>query len=334
MTKRTPGKGSLIERAAKIYDFGAALHGKGLPPLNVDESAIPVPPTAPVAPVGSVAPPQVVASAAPVPAVGPDAAPASVVAPPKPRARDWTGPMQPLDRKAMEAAGYLVPNGPVSGIGEEFRIIKRELLASIRGTKQQEAWPNGNVILITSAHSGDGKTFCAINLAMSLAAESDLEILLVDGDIARPTLCASLGITGERGFMDALVDPSLPVDTCVIPTDVPTLFVLPSGRTTNNDAEHLASVRMEKLIDALVAGRPNRVVIFDSPPLLAATPAAVIATHVGQTVMVVRADRTTEAALRDCANLLRGCSQIRLLLNGVKFSASGRRFGTYYGKGG
>mgnify|MGYP000883518541 FL=1 len=307
-----PPRNSLLERAAEVYDFGSALRGTNLPPLDIPAAAIPSAP-------------------APQPTVHPSV-PDSV--PPVARTRDWTGTPQTLDRAAMAEAGYMVPGGPVSGVSEEFRIIKRELLATIRGTKQQGPLPHGNVILIASAHSGDGKTYCAINLAVSLAAETDLEILLVDADFGKPSIMQALGLSGTLGFMDALVDPSVAVEDCVVATDIPSLFVLPSGTTTNRDAEYLASARMEQILSALVDGRPNRVVLFDSPPLLAATPAAVLAAHVGQTVLVVRADRTSEAALRDAADLLGDGSAIRLLLNGVKFSASGRRFGTYYGKEG
>lgn len=321
-----PPKDSLLERASEAFDFTAALRGQGLPPLIVPDGAEHIEPTASA---GAAA----AADKATTPPVttAPTAPTANV---PVIRARDWSGPIQPLNRKAMAEAGYLIPDGPVSGLSEEFRIVKRELLASIRGTRQQEPQPNGNVILVASAHSGDGKTYCAINLAISLAAEADLEVLLVDADFGKPSIIKALGLHAETGFMDALTDPTVAIERCVIPTDAHSLFVLPSGQSTNRDAEYLTSSRMEQIIASLISGRPNRIVIFDSPPLLAASPAAALATHAGQTLLVVRADRTSDAALRDACNLLRGGGPIRLLLNGVKFSASGRRFGTYYGKEG
>lgn len=112
---------------------------------------------------------------------------------------DWNGPIQQLDREAMAEAGYLVPGGPINGVGEEFRIIKRELLARIRGNRQQAPIPNGNVILVTSAHPNDGKTYCAVNLAVSLAAESDIEVLLVDADFAKPNIARALGLKPGKG---------------------------------------------------------------------------------------------------------------------------------------
>lgn len=307
----SPGKPkSMLERAAEIFHFDEAIKGTGLPPLDIPAELIP---------------PEPRPKAEPAPEAETTGAPP---------ARNWTGPVQPLDREGMAQAGYLVPGGPVGGVGEEFRIIKRELLARIRGNRQQPAIPKGNVILVTSAHPGEGKTYCAVNLAISLAAESDIEVLLVDADFAQPGIAAALGLVPGKGLMDALADPALAVEDLVIRTDLPSLCVLPAGESSHLDTEYLASSRTEALIASLVAGRPERVVLFDSPPLLAASPAAVLAAHVGQTVLVVRADRTTETALRDAADLLNGCANIQLLLNGVKFSASGRRFGSYYGKDG
>jgi Mrp family chromosome partitioning ATPase len=95
----------------------------------------------------------------------------------------------------------------------------------------------------------------------------------------------------------------------------------------------LASQRTRKVLDALTAHHPKRIVIFDSPPALMASPASILAGKVGQIVMVVRADKTTEAELREAIGLLSGCDNISLMLNGTGFTASGRRFGTYYGFG-
>lgn len=321
----------LIERASEIFHFDDALKGNALPPLDIPAGLIPPEPKPVAAPAAGVTG----ASETGAGVTGADMTGADVAAPTPvaaPRARDWGGPVQYIDRDAMAEAGYLVPGASVSGLGEEFRIVKRELLARIRGTHQHQPIPNGNVILMTSTHPGDGKTWCSINLAVSLAAESDIEVLLVDADFAKPQIASSLGLPEGLGMMDALADPSLAVEDMVIRTDVPSLAILPAGGGSHRDTEYLASARMDAVIAALVAGRTDRIVIFDSPPLLAASAAAVLASHVGQTVLVVRADRTTETALRDAAGLLSGCAHIQLLLNGVKFSASGRRFGTYYGK--
>lgn len=334
----TPPRG-LLERADDLFHFEDAIKGDALPPLAIPPELIPPEPQPKPAPVASV-PAEAGVAAAPVPGTAtgvplagvPGVAAGVAEAEPAPRARDWTGPRQPLDRTAMAEAGYLVPGGPVTRLAEEFRIVKREVLDRVRGGRHQPRVPNGNVILMASAHSGEGKTYCAVNLAVSLAAEAGLEVLLVDADFAQPKILPALGLSAEKGLMDALADPTLSVEDMVIRTDVPSLSVLGAGSGNDRDAEFLSSGRLDGVLAALVSGRPDRVLLFDSSPLLAASSAAVLAAHVGQVLLVVRADITTESALRDAAGLLKGCDTVELLLNGVSFSASGRQYGSYYGK--
>lgn len=295
------GKG-LLERASELFDFRGAIGGGAAPPLDVPAEIVPPPP--PVA--------EAVQAVTEMP-----------------RARDWTAPMQPLDRSAMAERGFPLPGAPIGGLGEEFRLIKRELMGRIRDSGAREASIRGAVIQVTSTHPGEGKTFCAVNLALSLAAEAGIEVLLVDADFANPELLETLGIRSEAGLTDALANPALAVEDFVIRTDVPGLAVLPAGRARDHDSDFPGSSRMDALIGALVAGRPERVLIFDSSPLLAASAASSLATHVDQTVLVVRADSTTEAALRDAASLLGGSGRVSLILNRATFPVSGRRFGAY-----
>lgn len=304
MNKYSPPKkpGSLLERAGEIYDYIPVVRtegqrGKGPGPLSSDTGSQQVTPARqrPVAP--------------------------------------YDGPRVLVDRDKLREAGFIVPDGPVTGIAEEFRIIKRQLLLLAKGSAKAAPVPHGERILICSAHPDEGKTFCALNLALSIAAEKDNEVLLVDADFAKPSILSSLGLEGSKGLMDALADPALQVENCIIHTDIPGLAILPAGDQTNADTEYLASSRTEQVLNRLTQNNPNRIVIFDSPPALSASPASVLATHVGQVVMVVKADETTETALRDALSLMGGCEHIQLLLNGTKFSPTGRRFGSYYGYG-
>ena len=313
MNQHSPIKstGSLLERAAEIYDFAEALRGKAAPDVPAAEDTRHSGESRNL-------PPQ---------SVRQETGDSGFR-----RNDEVEGPVQPIDRAALQQAGFVLPDGPVSGISEEFRIIKRQLLLAATGGKHGEKIPHGERILICSAHPGEGKTFCAVNLALSLAAEKDAEVLLVDADFAKPSILSTLGLAGGPGLMDALADPDVDVQDCVIRTDIPKLSVLPAGRQTNADTEFLASAHTESVLNALTSTHPSRIVIFDSPPILAASPAAALAGHVGQAVLVVRADETTENALRDAVGLLQGCDNIQLLLNGVKFSPGGRRFGTYYGQ--
>ena len=217
--------------------------------------------------------------------------------------------------------------GTAISLLEELRLVKRQLVLAADGEK-------GKRILIASAHPGEGKTWIAVNLALAIAAEKDNEVLLVDADFAKPSVLSTLGLPGGPGLMDALADPAVAIEDCVIGTDVPGLFVLPAGQTTISDTEWLASARTAQVLERLSAQSPNRLIVFDSPPVLAASPAAELALHVGQTLVVVRAEHTGEAALKDALSLLSGCADLKLLLNCAQFSPTGRSFGAYYGYGG
>jgi exopolysaccharide/PEP-CTERM locus tyrosine autokinase len=310
---------SLIERASGAFDM-SALRRPVVPPAPV--RAAPV--RAPEAPVVDVALAPV--ALAPVAAAGP-VAPIEGI----PAAQVFRGQFHAIDRKHLRAQCLIEPDGPITMILEEFRIVKRQLLLTAAESRAGRGHPHGERILVCSAHPGEGKTFCSVNLALSIAAEKDNEVLLVDADFAKPSVLSTLGLPGGPGLMDALADPSLAVEDCIMGTDIPGLFVLPAGNATGSDTEYLASARTEAVLERLTTRNPNRIVIFDSPPVLAASPASELAAYVGQAVMIVRADRTGEAELRDAVNILGACDDIKLLLNCTKFSPTGRRFGSYYG---
>lgn len=256
----------------------------------------------------------------------PIARPAATVRP------DHDRPLVPIDRKRLAAAGMLVPGGPITPLAEEFRMVKRQLLLTARAVSGVDS-DRARMILVCSAQPDEGKTFCAINLALSMAAETDVEILLVDADFAKPDVSKRLGMNEGPGLLDALAG-KVDVEACIVDTDVPQLAILPAGTRSVSDTELLASDGARAMLDRLAAANPRRIVIFDSPPALAASPAAVLALHVGQTMMVVRADRTSEEDLRAAVAALDGCEHIQLVLNAVSFQPSGRRFGSYYAQGG
>lgn len=311
---------SLFERADSVFGLGPVRSAPKLPP--VPEAVRRAPAPQPAAPEPQPVPAAPVAAA---PAIGPAPAPA----PEAPRAVAFRGPFMAVDRDHLREGGLLVPDDPVTGLLEEFRIVKRELLADARAGDSALA----RRILVCSPHPGEGKTYCATNLAIALAAERDLEVLLVDADVVKPSICERFGIEAEAGLMDALADPAIAPESLVIRTDIDGLFVLPAGTASSRDAEYLASARTGAILDRLTQGAPNRIVIFDTPPALAASPAAELAAHVGQALLVVRADETARAALEDAQQLLSACGDIKLLLNAARYSPSGRRFGSYGAKG-
>jgi Mrp family chromosome partitioning ATPase len=244
---------------------------------------------------------------------------------------------QTIDRARLEQEALIVPGGPVTSLVEEFRIVKRQVLLAARETRIGSVPGAAQRVLVCSPLPGEGKTFCATNLALSIAGERDSEVLLVDADFAKPSILALLGLSSTagkaRGLMDALANPEIAVEDCVLPTDVPGLFVLPAGNRTASDSEYLTSNRTAEVLERLTLGAPNRIVIFDSPPALAASPAAELAKYCGQALVICRADRTGQSALEDALSLLSSCPDIKLLLNSANFSPSGRRFGDYYGYG-
>ncbi len=321
---RSPDKpsspSSLIERAGQMYDFRKGLD-QGAPKLAEQPVAAELP-----------APSPVKASPARAPASAPQASVAAPAAAPRPRAPNSL-PVAPVDRDRLRQSAFIVPDGPVTSISEEFRIVKRRLLASIQAEANAGLGRAAQRILVCSAQPNEGKTYSAINLALSIATEQDYDVVLVDADFAKPSILSSLGIEGRRGLMDALADPDVAVEDCIIHTDIRGFSVLPAGQQTNTDSEYLASARTQDVLARLTDGHPGRIVIFDSPPLLAASPAATLAQYVGHALVIVRADVTSERALRDALGLISSCNQIQLLLNGVKFSPSGRSFGSYYGYG-
>lgn len=350
---------SLIERAVKAFDLASMAPPpvpQGLAPRrtrpvpatpDVAEPVAPEPVTLLPEPITEPAPrtvaePVVVVpepvqappvQAAPVQATPVRATPDTVapVAPPQPVA--FSQARHPIDREHLRAQGLIVPEGSITGLLEEFRIVKRQLLLQAADLRRQGGGMAAQRVLICSPHSGEGKTYTAVNLALSIAAEKESEVLLVDADFAKPSVLSTLGLPGGRGLMDALTDPAVDVADCVLVTDVPGLSVLPAGNVSTTDSEYLNTSHTPAILDRLTQGAPQRIVIFDSPPVLAASPAAELAKFVGQALVVVRADNTGQGALEDAISLLSGCPNIQLILNAASFSPSGRRFGSYYGYG-
>lgn len=319
---------SLIERASSRYGLSASSEPRARKRLDVP--LIPEPVVAGVDAV-SVAPvepvlPEVLSEAVPEPAP----VPAPITA--APRLAKAAGTAE-INLQRLADLGFIVPGHPPTALSEEFRIVKRPLLLNAFGGRSTPSVDRGRAILVCSAHPNEGKTFCSINLAMSLVNERNVEVVLVDADVAKPEILSTLGVTGAAGLLDAIVQDVDP-ETLIIPTSIPGLSVLPAGHQTPNDTELLSSTEAFALVEALLAKNPARIVIFDCAPALAASPASALAHHIGQILLVVRADRTSENDLSEAVKLLAGQAPIQLLLNGMTFPGSSQKYGSYYGYGG
>jgi protein-tyrosine kinase len=219
-----------------------------------------------------------------------------------------------LDLARMRELGMVTAAGGRTNLLEEFRIIKRPLLKRAfteRGPKDNP----GNLIMVTSSLPGEGKTYSAINLAMSIAMELDHTVLLVDADVARPSVLRTLGLPAQRGLMDILLDDKLDLADVMLRTNVDTLSILPAGTSTPRATELLASSTMTAMVHELAHRYPDRVIIFDSPPLMLTSESRVLASHMGQIIVVVEAQTTTQHAVKEALQQLEGMANVNLLYN-------------------
>jgi protein-tyrosine kinase len=219
-----------------------------------------------------------------------------------------------LDLNRMRETGMVTAASGRTRLLEDFRVIKRPLLQRAFAERAEGSQP-GNLIMVTSSLPGEGKTYCAINLAMSIAMELDHTVLLVDADVARPSVLRSLGLPAHRGLMDMLVDDKLDMADVMLRTNIDTLTILPAGTTTPHATELLASSAMTNLVEEIANRYSDRIVIFDSPPLLLTSESRVLASHMGQIVMVVEAQTTTQHAVKEALQQLQDCPNVNLIYN-------------------
>ncbi len=237
-----------------------------------------------------------------------------------------TRPPVEIDLDRLKALGFVTPDAPKSQIADEFRVIKRPILRNARG-KSGTRIRNGTLVMVTSALPGEGKTFTALNLALSVAMEIDNTVLLVDGDVAHPSIPDLLGVPPSPGLLDILTGRDIDVADALVKTNVEKLTILPAGSRHRRATELLASEQMASLLSELASRYPDRIVIFDSPPLLATTESRVLATNMGQIVMVVASDATTQHAVKHALAAIDTCEIVMMVLNKARQSD----VGTYYG---
>jgi protein-tyrosine kinase len=295
---------SIIEKAASRIDNNKDLAPAAPAATPLIEAAMAARAEAPAAVVPAPRP-----AAAPLTQPGARAHPA---APAKPR-KQSTKRVE-LDLNRMRDMGMVTAAGGRTMLVEDFRIIKRPLIKRAFAEAVEGELP-GNLIMITSSLPGEGKTYCAINLAMSIAMELDHTVLLIDADVARPSVLRTLGLPAEPGLMDILVDDKLDLADVMLRTNVDTLSILSAGTSTPRATELLASQSMSTFLHEIAHRYPDRIVIFDSPPLLLTSEAHVLATHMGQIVLVVESETTTQHAVKESLRQLEGCSNVNLIYN-------------------
>lgn len=223
---------------------------------------------------------------------------------------------QDIDLVRLAAMGYLVPTNAQTLLADLLRVIKRPLLQNMRRSPEMGGpSQRSNVIVVTSAVPGEGKTFVATNLAMSIAMEVDHAAVLIDGDVLRPSVFNRLDLEPQTGLMDVLVNGQLSPTDLMVGTNVPKLTLMSAGTAQDRAEELLASAAMDHLLDRLSALYHDRIIIIDSPPLLVTTESRALAERGGQVVLVVEADRTPRDQIERAFDTLANCPIVLSVLN-------------------
>jgi exopolysaccharide/PEP-CTERM locus tyrosine autokinase len=242
------------------------------------------------------------------------------------RASSTTSRTLKVDRNRLREQNMVTPDGARTAVAESFRRIKRQILGNIAAGRAGA--PPANLVMITSALPGEGKTYCSINLAISIALEMDRTVLLVDADVAKSDIPPALGFKADKGLMEVLLDRRVDVADVLWKTDIGNLTLLPVGTAHKHATELLTSESMRVLLRDMAQRYHDRVIIFDSPPLLSASEASALASQMGQIIVVVEAGKTSEATLKGALARIDESRVAGLLLNKAPTSPH-EGYGTY-----
>jgi protein-tyrosine kinase len=226
-----------------------------------------------------------------------------------------------INWELLKKNGFLTREDAHTQKAEEYRIIKRPLIDNATG-KGKKNVHKSNLILVTSSLPGEGKTYSAINLAISTSTEMNKQVLLIDADVARPSIARYLGIKEGIGLIDYLENEQTDFSDIIMETDIPNLRIICAGKQHRHSTELLASNRMVQLSDELSQRYPDRIVIFDTPPLLVASQTHVLVNLVGQVVLVIEAEKTLRSSVMEAAEKLNRCEIVLALLNKDKASTN------------
>jgi len=232
-----------------------------------------------------------------------------------------------IDLDELKRIGAILPDDARSKIKEEYKHIKRPLLQkAMARTDPQSA---DNLIMVTSAYSGEGKTFSSLNLALSIAVERDCRVLLIDADVVKPGLGRTLAMDDKLGLVDYLNGEVDSLSDIMLSTNIHNLTLLPAGKTHHLSHELLASNAMTELVKELSSRYRDRIIIFDSPPVLITSEAKVLSDLVGQIALVVEQDKTSQQAVKEALRKLDSSKISGLILNKSHTLGEGY-YGYYY----
>jgi receptor protein-tyrosine kinase len=235
-----------------------------------------------------------------------------------------------LDKVELEKRGFLIDNGTRKSIKDEFRQIKRKLISNAFGAASKTL-KHSNLVMVSSSKPNEGKTFISINLALSIALEQDKTVLLIDADVLRPSINRELGFGAVPGFVEYLLGQKNDISDILYSTNIDKLKIIPAGEPHHLSNELLASDRMEALAKELAERYPDRIVIFDCPPLIGVTETLVLANLMGQALVVIEESKTQLADIKAATENLNEDLALGLVLN--KAIRSHKDMYGYYGYG-
>src|SRR5579859_284215 len=318
-----PKSAHLVERAAERLLQAGVLEGSAAQLLEPGRDR---------APADDIPRPAVAAAALAQPSPQPDPQGDVLAAEPSGRdvaeaREDVVRPERPaVDLATLERAGLFDWTRGRSRISEEFRLAQRQLLRTAFSPPAEAGF--SNLLLVTSARPGEGKSFTALNLACSVALQGDHRVLLIDSDAKRDSLCQALGLGDAPGILDLASDPTLDVSRLILHTEIEHLSILPVGQERGRSSELFASREMTQLVQRLGRRYSDRLVILDAAPCLSTSDPAALAPIVGQILFVVEAERTQRDEVEAALDLVQACPQIMMLLNKVQMSTR-YTFGAY-----
>ena len=224
----------------------------------------------------------------------------------------------PVDFENLRRQRLIAGQGELQ-VAEEYKLLRTHILQLTKGAGH-------NVLMVTGAGPGEGKTLTAINLAISISLEVDQTVLLVDADLRAPAISRYFGLPKGPGLVDHLIDGVPLADLLVQPQGLAQLMLLPAGRSVNRAPELINSPLMGDLVAELKSYYPNRYVLFDLPPLLSYADALAFAPLVDGIIVVVEAGKTPREAISRCLEMLKKFNVLGFVFNKANFLPQSRYY--------
>ncbi len=244
------------------------------------------------------------------------ATPTSEPPPHSPNWRPATAPIVSIDPERLRELGLYPSPSFLRRQQEDYRGIRREVISATHQRPQTEGAEIGPIVVVTSALPGEGKSYTALNLAISIASEGTYDVLLIDGDTVRSSLSQALDVRDSPGLIELLSNPATNFMDHVRHTSIERLYLLPAGRPFEGASDLFSAGRVGPLFAAIGAALAGHIVIVDTPPILLSSDTPVITDAAGQVLLVVRAGQTLQDAVRDAASRIRETIPVGAVLNG------------------